>query len=238
LFELFFLVPKLIFVVFLFLLGALLGSIGLIMGKGLKTPSSIMLFALSPLLFLSSVYFFVLFIETPLVRHILAFGSSLLIAFSLRELLLYIRYHHRYIPFSLENISGYLHILSLFFFGAATFAGKVFLDIPLTIILPVVYAFSFFMYFEMTWVNKFLFKETKQYVLINAFLASELFLALAFLPLHFLILGALFAILGYLLLEFSRAHLLGVLSRPFITRRLVLAGLLISVLLATAKWTI
>ena len=72
-------------------------------------------------------------------------------------------------------------------------------------------------------------------LLTNTLLLIEFFIALSWLPLEFLSLGAILSIIGYVLFELLRSFITQTSSRTTIKQRLLFGALLIILIALTAK---
>ncbi len=72
--------------------------------------------------------------------------------------------------------------------------------------------------------------------MVIALLISELLVVLQFLPISFLLSGAIATVLWYTLISLARSYLLGYWSRRLWVRYLIFNVVLISVLLGGARW--
>jgi hypothetical protein len=237
LFELFLFFPKLLPIWFILIILSLGASVWFILGPGLKTPFTRVCFFFSPLLFLTALCLFILFLNQGLVSHILLAGCSALVGFYLYQVFVYVWQHSKYTPFSLENISSALNILTLFLLSSSAFATKLFLDLKIFALAPLIGLAAFLLTLHTFWVNKCPLQKTGYIMLLtNTLLLMEFFIALSWLPLEFLSLGAILSIIGYVLFELLRSFITQTSSRTTIKQRLLFGALLIILIALTAKW--
>lgn len=160
LFEILYVWPQFI-ILGLFLLTLILyGALWLMMGHGLKTPMSIIYFLTPLFLVNTSSFSFILFLSKGITPHIIAILSAILSALYCLNLIRYIWLHNEYLPFSLESISSYLTLLSIFFVSTSLFAMNIFLTTPIMYLALGMAAITFLVAWHTIWINKFLFHET------------------------------------------------------------------------------
>ncbi|MFC1687818.1 hypothetical protein ACFL0L_04535, partial [Patescibacteria group bacterium] len=66
------------------------------------------------LLFIIAGIFFLIFLEQPVFRHLFVIFVSLIAGLLVQNVYTFVREPHRYQPYALENISGYINLLTLF----------------------------------------------------------------------------------------------------------------------------
>lgn len=141
-----------------------------------------------------------------------------------------------YQPFTLEYLSGLLHILSVFFLSVLGFGLSLFLQTPLWILSLVFFLILFFIVYSTLWVGKVDPHRARAYAFAGAVLMSELFAALSFLPTGFYSNAAFLALGVYVFLGLSRAHALHKLSKEVLRRYLIVFVVLTIVITLTSQW--
>lgn len=235
--ELFFWKPHLIYFIILSLIIILSAATWLIIGKGLVTVRARWLYLLTPILFLTSNILFILFLESAWVKHFLALVIAIFIAIFLENIFTYIYQHEKYQINSLENISNYLNLTSIFLFNSALFGFLIFLNIALWQLALISLAVSFILTFQTIWVNKIALETAWPHVLILCLILFEIFWTASFLPTAFYVNGLIIATAFYFMNNLMRLHLLRRLNKKVIRRYFVLCVSVIILILVTAKWT-
>lgn len=224
----------------LFLLPALLiflfAAIFVVLGRGLKTPSSRWNFWLGPALFYICAFAILFLLESARVRYALVFAGALLMGLFFESIYTYIWEHEWYEAYSLENISSYLNSLSVFLAGSAFLGLKTFLQAPFWLPLPLVALIYGLLAWQTFWIAKVPWNAGRLFSFVVTLIMVEFFLVFSFLPIHYLVAGAALGVLWYTLTSLSRAHLLGVLSSRIIFRYVALSGALLALLFSTARW--
>lgn len=236
-FEIFFLKPSIIYFVVPFLGVALAAATWKILGKKLLTALARWLYLLTPISFLSGGVLFVLFLERPWAKHLLAAAIALFLGIFLKNIFIYIYEHDKYQPNSLENISNYLNLASIFLFNSSLFGFFFFLNTPLYKLALISLAVFFVLTLQTIWVNKIKIKSAWLHIATICLILFELFWTIAFLPTAFYVNGLILATSFYLMNNLMRLHLLGNLNKKIIRRYFFLCGLVIILILATAEWS-
>ncbi|MCX6792510.1 MAG: hypothetical protein NTY12_00620 [Candidatus Falkowbacteria bacterium] len=193
-------------------------------------------FSLLPLIFTFSALAYSLVISSPsVVISIITFTFVVLVIYW-RLVYIYAFKHPAYHPFSLERFFYYLSFISIFFFTAAAYGIKTFLDIPLWQLASVFLLFELILIYLWSWINKLDWSAAWPYSVALLFMVLELFFVMTLLPLNFNISGFIVA---------SAWHGMSFLATENIGTRLnfkrgrVLISLIIIIWLAvliTARW--
>lgn len=141
-----------------------------------------------------------------------------------------------YQPFTLEYLTGVLHILSVFFLSVLGFGLSLFLQTPLWMLSLIFFLILVFIVYGTLWVGKVDPHRARPYAFAGAVLMSELFAALSFLPTGFYSNAAFLALGVYVFLGLSRAHALHKLSKEVLRRYLIVFVVLILVITFTSQW--
>ncbi len=234
--EFFFLKPDYIYFVAAFLILVLGTATWQIIGRGLRDIKVGWFYPLTPLAFLASGTLYLLFIESILAKHILAAALAIFCGVFLENIFVYIYQHEKYQANSLENVSNYLNLASMFLFNSSLFGFSLFLNIALWKLSLIAFAFTFILTFQTIWINKINVKAAWLHIFVICLILFELFWAASFLPTSFYVNGLVIAISFYLMNNLTRLHLLGNLNRKIIRRYFILCGLIIFFVLLTAQW--
>lgn len=211
-------------------------AIQMLLGPGLKTKRSRWEFLIIPVFLIWSAIAFALLLESSVVRQILAVVVALCTLLYFESMFTYVWQHEQYVAFSLENLSGYAATLAIFFISASLLGMSTLLDWPLVALLLVYLVALALIGYEIFWVSKLLSQQSMLFTLVITLLLGELFVVMRALPLHFLSGGAALTVLWYTAVILARARLTGVLTAKMVKRHLGLAGLLLLVILGTARW--
>ncbi len=234
--ELFFLKPHWVYFIGLFLILILGAATWKIIGRGLITVSARWFYLLTPISFLGGGVLFSLFLEQPWTRHFLAIAIAILIAVFLENIFVYIYQHEKYQAHSLENVSNYLNLISIFLFNSSLFGFLIFLNLPFWQISLISLTIFFILTVQTIWVNKIRLEGVWLHILIICLLLFEIFWTTSFLPTAFYVNGLLVATAFYFINNLIRLHLSDALNRKIIKRYSLLCGSVIILILITAQW--
>jgi hypothetical protein len=234
--ELFFFKPQFIYFIFIFLILLIGGATWKIIGKGLVNVSVRWLYLLTPFAFLISGILFLMFLEQPWEKHLLALSLAFFCGVFLENIFVYIYQHAKYQVNSLENISNYLNLTSMFLFNSSLFGFSVFLNVALWQLSLISFIFTFTLTFQTVWINRINIRAAPLQISVICLILFELFWAVSFLPTAFYVNGLIIAISFYLMNNLMRLHLLNSLNKKVIRRYFVLCSLIIFFILLTAQW--
>lgn len=206
-----------------------------ILGKNLKTPLARFKFLITPTLFSWSALAFSLLVESALARHILALLVFVFLVLFFESMITYVWRHETYVGYSLENLSAYALTLTVFLASTSFIGFYILLDLNLGLTTALALLMFLPVNFELFWISKLPAGPSLRCTGVLTLLLLELFLALALLPFHFIVSGAIITVLWYTAVSLSRAHLLGILARKLVYRHLILSGTLLLLLIITAQ---
>lgn len=196
----------------------------------LLTPVVFVIASLSPCIFFSSISY----------KFAFSIAVGAIIFLYLENLFAYFYTPAKYHIYSLENISGYINLISIFFISFSAYGIKVLFGmdfywvIGLTALNTVL--IMLFIY-QLLWINKILNKDAIKYIFIACFILAEIYLAIFFLPGSFYSAGLIFVLAYYVLMGIIRYRLLDKLEKKIIIKYLSIGISMFILLLITAKWT-
>ncbi len=193
-------------------------------------------FVLTPVLFLVASLGMIFFLEQPSVIMMIAGLAVALILLYAEYVFQYIHLPATYQPYSLEYLSLFLNLLTVFFLSAVGFGLILLVQISLGIVsLFALFCFVFVIYGTF-WVSKAHESKIKPYTLGGSILMTELFIAISFLPTSYFTSAALMTVLFYLFIGLTRAHVLRTLSTPIIKHYLITSSVLLLAILLSSQW--
>lgn len=190
----------------------------------------------TPLLLLVSSFGPFLLLENQLSKLGLAVLVVLFLFLFVEHVFSFIHLPMAYQPFTLEYLSGLLHIISVFFLSVLGFGLSLFLQTPLWILSLMFFLVLFFIVYGTLWAGKVDPSRARPYAFAGAVLTTELFAALSFLPTGFYTNAALLALGVYVFLGLSRAHALHKFSKEVLRRYLMVFVVLLLVIALTSQW--
>jgi hypothetical protein len=140
------------------------------------------------------------------------------------------------LTYSLDNLSSYGTVIAVFFAGAGAYGLQSFLAMPvwpLMLVLLVVFGLSVTQIF---WANGLALSAGLFWVPLTALILIELAWSLSFLSLSYYVLGAIIAIMYYMLVGLVRFYVLGRLTGGLARLYLGFGFLSIAAVLLTARW--
>jgi hypothetical protein len=190
----------------------------------------------TPLLLLISSFGPFFLLENTMVKIGLATLVVVFLFLFVEHVFSFIHLPASYQPFTLEYLSGLLHIISVFFLSVLGFGLSLFLQAPLWVLCSVFFFVLFFMVYATLWASKVDLSRARPYAFAGAVLTTELFAALTFLPTGFYTNAALLALGVYVFLGLSRAHALHKLSQEVLRRYLFVFIILFLIIALTSQW--
>lgn len=193
-------------------------------------------FALLPIIFTLSALAYALIISSVNVILIILLLSFIVLVVYWRLVYIYVFKHAFYRLFSLERLFYYLSFIAVFFFSAAAYGIKTFLDIPNWELMTAFLLFQIILTYEWSWVHKIDLSVVWPYSIALLVMILELFFVIQLLPLNFNISAFIIASSWHALSFLSAEHIGGRLNRD---RSRFIIGLIIIIWLAvliTARW--
>ncbi len=190
-----------------------------------------------PLLLVVSTALLTVLTQDALFLQTIILVSAFLHGWYLENLFLFHFQPHRYQPYALENISGYASLLVVFFFFAALFAARVFLNLPLYLLLPVGFVVTAILALQIFWSTKVPWSRGWPLLAIATLVLFELLGVLSMLPTSYFVSGLLMAIPYYLMMNLARHWLRDRLTVTVIRRYMIIGGSAFVVTLLTAPWS-
>jgi len=190
----------------------------------------------TPLLLLLSSFGPFFLLESLISKVILSVLVIALLFLFVEHVFSFVHLPVAYQPFTLEYLSGLLHILSVFFLSVLGFGLSLFLQAPLWMLSLIFFFILFFIVYGTLWVGKVDPQRAKPYAFAGAVLTTELFASLSFLPTGFYSNAAFLALGVYVFLGLSRAHALHKLSKEVLRRYLIVFMMLTVLIILTSQW--
>jgi hypothetical protein len=194
-------------------------------------------FLILPVLFCTAVFIFLMFIENVGVYRVLGAFSAVALYMWLSQVLNYHYFSGRYQAYTLESLSLYLDIITIFFLSGAFFAGLVFFSVNLFLVLPVAAVTFGLLSYQVFWSYKFSWAQSWLLIFVNTLVLVEILAALSFGPMSFYVNALILTIIYYLITIISRDFLREELSRRRVVSYAILSAIIIILLFLTAQWS-
>ncbi len=190
----------------------------------------------TPLLLLLSSFGSFFLLESATIKGALSLFVVVLLFLFVEQVFSFVHLPVAYQPFTLEYLTGLLHMLSVFFLSVLGFGLSLFLQTPLWLLSLVFFCILFFIVYGTLWVGKVEPARAKPYAFAGAVLTTELFASLSYLPTGFYSNAAFLALGVYVFLGLSRAHALHKLSKEVLRRYLLVCAALAILIATTSQW--
>ncbi|MBI4435640.1 hypothetical protein HY630_03135 [Candidatus Uhrbacteria bacterium] len=190
----------------------------------------------TPLLFLLSSFGPFFLLENNILKVAMGVLVAIFLFLFVEHVFSFIHLPVAYQAFTLEYLSGLLHILSVFFLAVLGFGLSLFLQTPLWLLSLIFFFILFFIVYGTLWAGKVDPQRAKPYAFAGAVLTTELFASLSFLPTGFYSNAAFLALGVYVFLGLSRAHALHKLSKEVLRRYLFLLVAFTILITLTSQW--
>jgi len=179
---------------------------------------------------------FTLFVQIGFLRHVLVAVVTILVGVVLHNIYTFARQSHQYQPYALENISGYLNILSFFFVTSSLLYAKLLVTIPVWFVALCIACIAFVLTLQTLWSQKVSGAPLVRYSALFGLIWGELVLAFSFLPAGPVILSLLLTVVYYFCIMMVRDYLLDRLERNIIQRYAFFTVTLVFLIIITARW--
>lgn len=190
----------------------------------------------TPLLFLLTSFGLFFLLESFWAKLGLCVLVLILLFLFVEHVFSFVHIPVKYQPFTLEYLSGLLHILSVFFLATLGFGLRLFLQAPLWLLSFLFFLVLTFVMYGTLWAGKVDPFKARPYALAAAILITELFAVISFLPTGFYTNAAFLSLGVYVLLGLSRADMLHKLSKEVLKRYSILFFVLTAIIALTSQW--
>ncbi len=189
-----------------------------------------------PMLFVLGATALFILADDGSVRMALALTTAFLTSFYEEHFFRFVHLPAAYQAYGLQNTTGIISILTVFYLVASGYAVLSFIRLPLPIVAAMMFVLFFAVSVSAFWMAKVPHDRSLVYALAGATIFTQLFVACSYLPTPFMTNGALLAVMYYMFVGLSRANVLAKLSRLVIRRYVGIGGIMLLALLVTAKW--
>ncbi len=190
----------------------------------------------APFLFLAGAVTLFVLADSGSVRIVIMLATTLLSYFYAEHLFHFVHLPAAYQAYGLQNTGGVMSILTVFYLSASGYALGSFVRVPLTVLATVVFFLFIISAASALWIAKVPRERALTYALAASVIFTELYAAISFLPISFMTAGALIAVLYYIFMGLSRAHVQAKLGRKVIRRYVGVGSIMLLALVLTAKW--
>lgn len=188
------------------------------------------------LLFNVGALLFSIFLSRPISRWLLLVVVALFFGMFLESLYRWLWRPRLYQIYSLENLSSFLGLVSLFWFASTFYGFNIFWGVSLWVVSPAIVLLAIFLSFQFFWASSVWRQQNVWYILAIALIVLELFLALSYLPVIFHIASLILVTSWYIAASLVRTHLVNKLTQGLVRNYLITGGILITLALSLAHW--
>ena len=193
-------------------------------------------FLITPAWMLTGCFAFLFFQENQILMQVVAIGSVVLYLFFINNIAIFFYKTDDYISYSLENISAYCNILSIFFIYVSAFSFYILSVSNLYFMGFVVILATFSLAWQGLWINK-ISKQFRYFIFFLTLIIVEMFWVLHFWPTSFFVNGIVLTTVYYVFINLAKLHYLDGLNKKVATRYLIISSVVVVMTLITAQWT-
>lgn len=190
----------------------------------------------SPLLFIFSVFAFLILNEVTAFQHIGVLVMSFLSYLYFESVYLFNFNYTHYHENSIENVSGYMNLVTFFFMSLILFAGVSLIGLPFWALAITVTIITAILLLQSVWVAGLYDSSKLIYCLALVLIMVELYWAISYLPTNFYSHGFFLTISYYCLWGLTKSEIHGILNRGLIIRYLFVTLVTSLMVILTTRW--
>ncbi|MBI5077692.1 hypothetical protein HZB94_04920 [Candidatus Falkowbacteria bacterium] len=193
-------------------------------------------FLILPVIFAASSFFFFLFLTSELNFHLLVSLTGGALYLILHQYFTYVHFPSKYQPYTLENLTFYISIFSIFFIFSCAFASLILIQWSIFYLISVILLVMAVIIYKYFWVHKISIAEGWLFILIILLAQVEIFVAVSYLPTSYYVDAFILTVASYLMLGLSKNAILSSSNKKQTIIQLSVAAILLFAVLASAKW--
>jgi len=174
--------------------------------------------------------------EAEIFRWAIAIFTPLVIGFFYRQVYIYNFAPEQYQPYALENLSVSINIFIVFLAASSLFGFRLFLGLSWTMLLGIFVLIVLTLTYQTLWAHKLSHKQMVWWLLSSVALLGQLFIAMGYLPVQYIVSGIIIAIAFYLFIGLNRLVIRQAFRRRLVAQQVILSSVLTLVVLITARW--
>lgn len=235
-----FLMPQYFFIISSFIILLISFTVFYILKKK-ETKYNSFLFLISPLILIFSALAASVFLNNNLLKFSFAILVGMVLFLYMENLFSYFHIPTKYNIYSLENISGYINLVSMFFISSSFYGLKILFAIEINsfwfLCLLVIMIFLIIIILLQTfWINKISIKLNKNYIIVISIMLIQIYFIIFFLPSAFYVNSAIFVLSYYIITGLARYKLLNKLEKAVIIKYITMSFIMFLLLLVSTKW--
>jgi len=193
-------------------------------------------FLISSVIFSLGILSFIVFIELRWIKISIIAVFAVLFGIYFENLYLNNFKPKKYQTYSLQNLSHYLNLISMFLLFSSFFGFFIFLQLTFWQLLLGVVVVTLVTIYQLMWISHVSINQSWIYMLIITLIIIEGFWVLAFLPTSIYVNGLLLATVYYLTVGLSLNKIINILNKTVIKRYVTIITVVIVITLLSAKW--
>ena len=191
---------------------------------------------LAPALFLLGSISYLVFASGSRLLHFIIILTALVILIYTNVVFLYIHRRPRYQPHTLENISSYLNVITIFFLMAAIFNVRLFFVVNTWYLLLVGISIIIMLVYQLFSISDIVIRTNKLFLLIISLVISEVFIVTNFLPTSVYVNALMVTLVYYVTAGLARNWLNGIKDKRVVLRYVSIGSIIFFIILISAKW--
>lgn len=233
--ELFYFVPKMIYISVL-IICLLLFFTTRQFTKESKTQEKWWNFFILPALFNISLTVFSILIPNKFIVQIIFLIDVVFLYFYFRTIYILLIRKESFDKATLGNIFSYSNFLIIFFLSSSIYGLQLFLDITVWKLIAILLIVFILVVYQVVWVYNIEKNQGIFYIFLTSLVLTEIAWSLVFLPLSFYIIGLVLAIYYYIILGLIKYKLFDKLDKKTVKIYIIFGFTSIFILLLTARW--
>ncbi len=194
-------------------------------------------FLIVPLIWVISGFLFVSFLLELASFYLYSLVIFFFLVLLLRQYNIYFYFPTKYQAYSLESLTFYLVILSIFLLSSTAFASLSLVQLRWSIMLPGLFVFFALLISQFFWMQKVDYAKSKYYIYPIVIILLQVLVAFSYLPTGYFVSAFVLTVLAYGMLNLAKLDLQGGLSKKKILTTLIIGVILLLLVLLTARWS-
>jgi len=195
------------------------------------------IFLISPIIFAFSSLLISLFLVNEVLFYVISAGGALILYIILKQYQLYFRYPFKYQPYTLESLSMYTSIVSVFFLACSAYGLLLFTGLDWQFVLLGLSLIVGLLCYQFFWINKIESKKSLLFSFVITLIEMEVFFAVTYFPTSYFVSGFILASIYYAMLGFSKYYIQNTLSKARVWGYLIVLFVTLLGVIITAQWS-
>ncbi len=193
-------------------------------------------FLSTPFALIASAFLYYFIVDNELLRPFFIGGVMVIFTLIQKNIFAFMHHTEQYQPYALENIYGYVNMLSLFLFYAGCYGLALLLAWPFWLITIFIFVITSLLFMRTLWSYKVPWQQSKLYVLLVGVVVAQGAYVIYSLPTGFLVDAFWLIAIYYVLMNVIKDYLKETMTLRRTRMYLILSGLAIVITMLTTKW--